>query len=135
MSGEYVRHGIGSVRPYLYGPPLLVDWLKQVFGAQEIERVAGDGGDHVELRIGDSVVVLETGNPPEFATRASVYVYVEDVDAVYCLALEAGATSLAAPEDKPYDERAAGVKDSFGNTWWIAAYTGSRTSVNRLVGE
>jgi PhnB protein len=40
-------------------------------------------------------------------------------------ALSAGATSVAAPENKPYQERAAGIKDSFGNTWWIATYTGS----------
>jgi PhnB protein len=119
----------------LYGPASLVRWLKETFEAQEIERVAGDGGDHVELQIGDSVVVLETGEPPEFATRASVYVYVEDIDTVYQSAIAAGAMSIAAPEDKPYEERAAGVKDTFGNTWWIATYTGSRTSVNRLVGE
>ena len=39
-------------------------------------------------------------------------------------AMAAGATSVAAPEDKPYQERAAGIKDSFGNTWYIATYTG-----------
>ena len=57
-------------------------------------------------------------------TTASVYVYVTDVDAAYDKALAAGATSIAAPEDKPYDERQCGVKDSFGNTWWISAYLG-----------
>ncbi|WP_437968435.1 hypothetical protein WMF04_03710 [Sorangium sp. So ce260] len=31
-------------------------------------------------------------------------------------------STVAAPEDKPYDERAAGVKDSFGNIWWISTY-------------
>ena len=41
---------------------------------------------------------------------------VEDVDAAYKRALECGATSLAEPEDKPYDERSAGVQDTFGNT-------------------
>jgi hypothetical protein len=37
-------------------------------------------------------------------------------------ALECGATSLAEPEDKPYDERSAGVRDTFGNTWWISTF-------------
>jgi uncharacterized glyoxalase superfamily protein PhnB len=35
---------------------------------------------------------------------------------------EAGAEEIAPPEDKPYGERTAGVKDGFGNTWWIATY-------------
>jgi len=78
---------------------------------------------HIESQIGDSVVVLETGDPPHSsATLGSVYVYVEDVDAAYRRALECSATSLAEPEDKPYEERAAGVKDSFGNTSWISTY-------------
>jgi PhnB protein len=133
---QHIRHGIGTVRPYLYGAPALAEWLKRTFDAREIERVPGDGGDHVELELGDSVVVLETGGAPaEFATIASVYVYVNDLDATYKRAIETGAVSLSAPEDKPYDERAAGVKDSSGNTWWIATYTGARAKVNRLVTE
>jgi PhnB protein len=50
--------------------------------------------------------------------------YVRDVDGAYKRALEAGASSLAPPEDRPYQERAAGLKDSFGNIWYIATYTG-----------
>ena len=41
-------------------------------------------------------------------------------DAVYRRALEAGAESLYAPEDKPYGERQGGVKDPAGNLWFIA---------------
>jgi PhnB protein len=44
------------------------------------------------------------------------------VDDAYRRALEKGATSFAAPQDKPYSERQAGVKDSFGNIWWISTY-------------
>jgi len=119
---NHVRHGFGSVRPYLFGGPDLINMVKRAFGAEELERDEAPGGLHIEARIGDSVIVLELGEPPPEATRASVYVYVEDVDAAYRRALEAGAIALAAPEDKPYDERGAGVKDSFGNTWWFATY-------------
>ena len=136
MASLYIRHGVGTVRPYLYGPSALVDWVKQTFAAQELERTEAENGQHVELKIGDAVVVLETGDPPlSFATPASVYVYVDDVDAAYKRAIAAGAQSIAAPEDKPYDERGAGVKDSFGNTWWIATYTGATPPVNKLVSE
>ncbi len=121
---SYVRHGVGTVRPYLYGNVDLIEFVQQVFGAVELERFTfAPGCFHVEAAIGDSVVVLEVGDPaPAGATPASVYVYVPDVDAAYGRALEAGAQEIAPPEDKPYNERAAGVKDFFGNTWWIATY-------------
>lgn len=125
MTIAHVRHGVGAVRPYLYGAPALRDFVRTVFDATEIESVAsgGDGGAHVEMRIGDSVVVLEVGHhfpPGTEKTRSSIYVYVPDVDAAYARALAAGATSIGAPEDKPYGERGAGVRDTDGNTWWIA---------------
>jgi PhnB protein len=120
----YVRHGVGTVRPYVYGNLDLIEFVQQVFGAVELERVEiGARSFHVEAAIGDSVIVLELGDPPPAsAAPASIYVYVPDVDAAYGRALEAGATEISPPEDKPYDERAAGVKDTFGNTWWIATY-------------
>jgi PhnB protein len=121
---SYVRHGVGTVRPYLYGNVDLIEFVERVFGAVELERFAfGLNCLHVEAAIGDSVVVLEVGDPPPaIASPASIYVYVPDVDAAYGRALEAGAEEIEPPEDKHYDERAAGVKDSFGNTWWIATY-------------
>jgi PhnB protein len=128
VENHFIRHGSGAVRPYLYGDRDLPEFLRRVFGAAELERFESKKGAHVEVRIGDSVVVLETGEFPPIAspTRASVYVYVEDVDDVYRRALQAGAASVAEPEDKPYEERGAGFRDSFGNTWWIATYRGPR---------
>jgi PhnB protein len=124
VNASYVRHGVGTVRPYLYGNLDLIEFVQQVFGAVELERAEfGPRSFHVEAAIGDSVVVLEVSDPPHAsAAPASIYVYVPDVDAAYGRALEAGAEEIAPPQDKPYDERAAGVKDSFGNTWWIATY-------------
>ena len=121
---KHIRHGIGSVRPYLYGRLDLPALLKQAFGAEELERLpVGNKGFHVETKIGDSMVVLEIGDPPHpHGTRASVYVYVEDVDTAYKNALGAGAKSISAPSDKPYQERGAGIEDSYGNTWYIATY-------------
>ena len=123
---KHIRHGVGSVRPYLYGRLDMLELVKRAFGAVELERLeAGEGGFHVEAKIGDSMIVMEVSDPPHPGGKpASIYVYIDDVDAAYQRALAAGATSVAAPEDKPYQERAAGVKDSFGNTWWIATYTG-----------
>jgi PhnB protein len=123
---KHIRHGVGSVRPYLYGRLDMLELVKRAFGAVELERLeAGKGGFHVEAKIGDSMVVMEVSDPPHPGGKpASIYVYIDDVDSAYQRALAAGATTVAAPQDKPYQERAAGVKDSFGNIWWIATYTG-----------
>ena len=84
---------MGTVRPYLYGNLDLIEFVQEVFGAVELERVAlGPRSFHVEAAIGDSVIVLEVGDPPPTtAAPASIYVYVPDVDAAYGRALEAGA--------------------------------------------
>ena len=127
MAMEHVRHGKGAVRPYLFGPIDLPQFLAKAFGAVEVERHdMGPESSHVEMQIGDSVVVVEAGKlPPDFTpTVASVYVYVPDIDDAYARAMDAGAESIAAPEDKHYEERSAGIRDPFGNTWWISTYTG-----------
>jgi PhnB protein len=122
----YIRHGVGAVRAYVYGGLDLLEFVLEVFGGLELERHEfGAKAFHVEVMIGDSVIALEASDPPPAAaTPGSVYVYVADVDDAYARALKSGATSVAKPADKPYDERAAGVKDGFGNTWWMATYTG-----------
>lgn len=125
---RHVRHGFGAIRPYVYGYMDLPKFVKQVFGAEELERVGVEnGGAHIELRVSDGVIVLEVSDPPVATGKAgSIYVYVTDVDAAYAKALKFGAASVAEPADKPYDERSAGVRDRFGNTWWVATYRRGR---------
>lgn len=122
---SHVRNGMGTVRPYLYGPAGLLTFLEQTFAAEVTER-SPDGGE-VELRIGDSIIAVTLGDDfPDGVdvTRASVYVYVPDVDAAFSRALNAGATSISAPRTEPYGERIGGVKDVFGNVWYISTRLG-----------
>ena len=115
---------MGTVRPYLHGELDLAELFKHAFDAQELERFEyGPDAYHLELQVGDSVVVLEVSNPPHSeATKASTYIYVADVDAVFNRAVQLGATVVAVPEDKPYSERACGISDQFGNIFWISTY-------------
>ena len=76
---------------------------------------------HAEVKIGDSLVMLGQAGGPWKARSAALYLWVEDVDAAYARALQAGATSESEPEDKPYGHRNAGVVDANGVTWWIGA--------------
>jgi len=49
-----------------------------------------------------------------------VHIYVSDVDAIYKLAIAAGAISIQAPIKKDDEDKRGGVKDAGGTTWWIA---------------
>jgi PhnB protein len=124
MSG-HIRHGGGSVRPYLYGDRSVARLISEAFGGEQLERLESAGGAHVEARIGDSVLVLEECESwPATQPRQSTYVYLPDVDGAFARAVALGAQVITAPEDKPYRERACALRDGFGNTWYIATYMG-----------
>jgi PhnB protein len=74
-----------------------------------------------EIEIGDSVIMISDAGPRE-VMPAFLYVYVDDVDATYRRALEAGATSVEEPLDLPYGDRRGMVRDAWGNLWQIATH-------------
>jgi len=122
------REGFTAVTPYVTAVDVeqLISFAKEAFGAVETERTTGSaGGVHCELRIGNSMLMCGGGDPARGREkRAALHIQVPDVDAVYAQALRAGAESLSPPENKPYGERMAGVKDPVGNTWFIATHAG-----------
>ena len=85
---------------------------------------------HAELQIGDSRVMLSdpfpqatTRTPKELGgTSASVFMYVEDVDAVVKEAVDAGATITMEVADQFWGDRMGSVKDPFGHAWSIATH-------------
>jgi PhnB protein len=126
-----VREGFHTVTPYVVvqDAPALIDFAARVFGAEETGRFVG-AGLHAEVRIGDSMLMVGGGMPDRPYSgqqwTTAFHIYVTDTDAVYKRALEAGATSIGEPTDQPYGERSAGVKDGFGNVWYIATAHGER---------
>jgi PhnB protein len=52
----------------------------------------------------------------------SLFVYVEDVDAVIERAVELGATLKRAPQDRFYGDRDGAIVDPFGHAWTIATH-------------
>ncbi len=123
MAVKPVREGFHTVTPYVMVQEAdkLINFVKQAFGATELLRTIGSaGGIHAEVRIGDSMIMVGGAQSGE-QMPAAIYLYMNDVDAVYKRALQAGATSIMEPVDQSYGERSAGVKDPFGNVWYIAA--------------
>jgi PhnB protein len=109
-----------------------IDFYKQAFGANERVRMPApdDKVGHAELEIGDSLVMLSdpfpqarTKPPKELGgTTMTLFMYVEDVDAVVRQAAEAGATVASEPEDMFWGDRSGTVTDPFGHQWMIATH-------------
>jgi PhnB protein len=104
----------------------LIDFLQQAFAAEVVARHDEPSGRvaHAQVRLGDSIVETSDAHGQFKPIPSTVYMYVPDVDALYNRALGAGATSVTAPADQPYGDRNAGVRDPFGNTWYLATHIG-----------
>ena len=118
-----------TIAPYLYyeNGRAAADWLCRAFGFEQRSAVEHDGRvTHAELALGDATVFLgEPGddyrNPAHLgASTAGVHVYVDDVDAHYAIAREAGATIGMEPTDQEYGERRYDASDLEGHTWFFA---------------
>ena len=120
-----VPAGYHSVTPFLStkGAAELLNFLKHAFGATEVMSMPGPSGMvmHAEVNIGNSRLMVSEAMQGE-PTRGSFYLYVEDADALYDRALNAGATSEREPKDEFWGDRMATVKDPFGNTWSVATH-------------
>lgn len=120
-----IRAGFQSVVPYLaiQGAAQLVEFLVSAFGAVHTYR--SPSGTHFETRIGDSMLMI--GDIGRGAPKpAQLFMYADDVRTLYTRALEAGATSLMEPCDKPWGDDGelmlgAGVRDPAGNMWFLAS--------------
>ena len=120
-----VPEGHHTVCPYLVvsGVSKLIDFVKQVFGAAEVYVARRPDGTvmHAEVTIGDSMVMMGEGASIK-SFPAMLHLYLEDCDAVYRRAIEAGAKSLREPAGQPYGDRSAAVEDAFGNQWFMATH-------------
>ena len=134
MAVNPVPEGYHTLTPYLSLDDAAgaIEFYKQAFGAKEQMRMDAPGGKigHAQLQIGDSLVMLSDAfpgssvRPPRElgATNASIFMYVEDVDAVVKQAVDAGATVTTEVEDQFWGDRFGTVTDPFGHVWSIATH-------------
>ncbi len=81
---------------------------------------------HATVQIGDNTLELDEAQGEFQPMPCHLHLHVDDADAMYARALRAGATSIDAPSDKPYG-RSGGVKDPFGNSWYMTSLLLTRT--------
>jgi PhnB protein len=129
-----IPEGYPRVTPYLMvdGASSAIDFYTSVLGATERMRMSApeDKVGHAELEIGNSVIMLADESPEMDArsprtvggTPVSLHVYVEDADATFERALEAGAKMLQPVEDKFYGDRSGSFEDPFGHRWHVATH-------------
>ncbi|HEU4371282.1 MAG TPA: VOC family protein [Methylomirabilota bacterium] len=110
-----------------------IEFYKRALGAKELMRIPGPDGKHLmhaEIEVGNSKVML-SDESPEMGCRApasvgavtsSLYVYVEDVDKAFRLAVEAGAKALMPPTDMFWGDRFGQVEDPSGHRWGLATH-------------
>jgi PhnB protein len=128
-----IPEGYRSLTPSLTvdGAAAAIDFYKRAFGAVENSRaIAPDGQKvwHADLQIGDSRLMLSDAFPEQGATAPdpsgavgfSIWLYVEDVDAVFARAVEAGATVQMPVDTMFWGDRMGGLRDPFGHNWTVA---------------
>jgi PhnB protein len=100
-----------------------LEFLSAVFGAQLSSSGDAPPGAlwQAEVRLGDTAVKIGRSVPDDAPAASVLYVWVDDVDAAFARALEAGATPLRKPTDQDSGLREAGFRDPQGGTWWIGA--------------
>ena len=111
------------------------EWLSNAFGFIEKERIENSDGrvGHAAMDVGGGASVFLGGPGGDYrspkrlgATTALVYLYVDDVDAHFAHAREAGAEIVDEPADQPYGDRRYSARDLEGQHWYFATPVAGR---------
>lgn len=130
-----IPEGHHTVTPYMIIKDAAdaLTFYNKAFGAIELMRLTDDRGrvKHAEIKIGDSPIMIvdefteyEIMRGPQSLGGAAmhIFLYVEDADALFAQAIEAGAKELMPVEEHADGDRRGGVIDPFGHIWWIATH-------------
>jgi len=125
-SVKVIPDGFHSVTPFLIakGATDLIDFITNAFDGRVTSIMNGDNNIviHATVQIGNSNIMIADEMENMSAMSGLLYIYVKDVDSVYRNAIDAGGVSIHEPKDEFYGDRSAGVKDTWGNQWWIATH-------------
>ena len=128
-----IPEGYHSLTPYLVvdGGAKALDYYKKAFGATELMRMEHEGKiAHAEMKIGDSLFMLSDEHPemgykgPKSIGGSAVglMIYVDDCDAIFKQAVDAGGTEKKALQDQFYGDRSGTLEDPFGHIWTVATH-------------
>ncbi len=121
--------------PYLIcrGAADAIEFYKKAFGATERGRLDAPGGrvGHAEIKIGNDAIIMLADECPDMGAKSpqtiggtpvSIYIYVEDVDALAKRAEAAGAKIKRPVANQFYGDRSVHLEDPFGHSWGFATH-------------
>lgn len=111
----------------------MIDWLRDAFGFTVKARYEDDKGvvGHAELALGSSIIMCGQAREDEYGNIVgepgdqggkSLYVAVEDVDALFERVRKAGAAFEQGLTDRDYGSREFICRDPEGNVWCFGTY-------------
>ena len=119
-----IPEGYQRITPYLIveNAPAFLQFTAAVFGAEEKYKAMRDEQTimHAEISIAGSAIMVADATELYTPQPAGLLIYVDDCDSTYQKALSNGAVSVTEPANQEYG-RSAGVRDQFGNTWWVTS--------------
>lgn len=97
-----------------------ITFMQHVFDAREQYKQMRDEKTimHAEINIKGSTIMFADCTGTYQQQNSGMFIYVDSCDETYKKAIDNGAESIMPPANQPYG-RSAGIKDPFGNTWWI----------------
>ena len=124
MKTVNIPEGYNQVMPYLIveNAAAFIEFTQKVFDATEKFKTMRDENTimHAEVSIGESTIMLADATEQFKVSTAGMFVYVDDCNAVFKIALDNGAIIVTEPADQSYG-RSGGLQDPFGNTWWVTS--------------
>ncbi len=120
---EPIPEGYPRVSPYLAVDNCseAIRFYSNVLGARERMRMPAP--DEAVIMLSDEYPEMDVRSPKSIGgTPVILNVYVEDVDAVFSKALQAGARPLREVEDQFYGDRSGQFEDPFGHRWSVATH-------------
>jgi PhnB protein len=133
--GKAVPDGYHTATPYLSvtNAGEAIDFYKRAFGAEEIVRMPGPDGKsvmHAEIKIGNSMLMIadewpqaDCKSPKTLGgTSVNIFLYVQDADATFQKAVNAGAKATMPLMDMFWGDRYGKVVDPYGHSWGIATH-------------
>ena len=116
--------GFGTVTPYFFvrdAEPFVAFLVGGLGGEETLRTMRPDGRiANAQVRLGTSTVMVSEASDGYPPMAAAYYLYVEDAAAAMRRALAHGAALEMEVADMPYGDRQGGVRDQWGNIWWIS---------------
>jgi len=134
QKAQAIPKGHHTVTPSIFvaGASQAIDFYKKALDAEEVGRFPGPDGKimHAEIRIGDSPIMLADEMPEQGGkgpkayggSPVSFFIYLENVDAAWKRAINAGGKQVMPLEDQFWGDRAGCFEDPFGHKWWLAQH-------------